>query len=179
MLLVFWGAVKREMWLYCEPWALHFLIFMSLKIYLSYRHFLFVFFLLSHKKKYFSSSHRPTPKRGTGITVAASNSMIFAIRLASDLIHRKRLLTGCFLLSLQGFRAACHYYFFLDVQIFLDCANFCAVWLFQGFPPPFLDLLVCNKINKINSSSLFFKYNVFSSTGDFLCFEYNNMGLKL
>lgn len=40
-------------------------------------------------------------------------------------------------------------------------------------------LLVCNTRNKINKSSLFFKYNVFSSTGDLVCFDYNNMGLKV
>lgn len=43
----------------------------------------------------------------------------------------------------------------------------------------FIYLFVCNKINKFINLSLFFKYNVFSSTGDLVCFEYNDMGLKL
>lgn len=120
MLLVFWGTVKREIWLYCEPWALHFLVFISLKIYFSCRHLLFLFiyfFFLSHKNYYFSSSPRPTAKIGTSITVAASNSMIFAIRLASDLIHGKRLLIGCFF-SLTTRRQGC-----LSLLFLPGCAN--------------------------------------------------------
>lgn len=120
-LLVFRGAVKREVWLYCKPWALHFVLFLFLETHLSYRRFLhFVALFLVTKFIFFFRSHRPAAKRGTSIIVAASNPMIFAIRSASDLIHRKRLLRGCFLLLLQGFRAACHYYFFLDVQIVLE-----------------------------------------------------------
>lgn len=117
MLLLFWGTMKREVWLYYKPWAFHFILFMFLEIHLSYGHFLHFVALFLVTKYYFFRSHRPTAKRGTSITVAASNSMIFAIRSASDLIHRKRLLRGCFLLLLQGFRAACHCYFFLAVQI--------------------------------------------------------------
>lgn len=86
--------MEREVWLYCKPWALHFVLFMFLENHLSYRHFLHFVTLLLVTKYYFLRFHRPAAKRGTGITVAAGNSMIFAIRSASDPIHRKRLLMG-------------------------------------------------------------------------------------
>lgn len=124
------------MWLYSKPWALPFLVFMCLKIYLSWRLFLF-----PPKKCYFSSSLRPTAKRGTSIIVPVSNSVIFAIRLASDLIHGKKVahrLFSSLTTRLQGclsllFLLGCANYFRKLITVIRKCKVLLCSLNFSGF----------------------------------------------
>lgn len=110
--------------------------------------------------------------------------MILAIRSASDLIHRKRLLKGCFLLLLQGFRVSCHYHVFpgwancfrKQISVIRKYKILLCTVDFSGFFLNFLIyLFVAKQLKSLVQMCFPRRSDMFSRTQDSQYFEYKHM----